>query len=181
MPRRWLCLLLLCSAVLGCRSREERVAAAIQALATDDADAVAAAQKQLQDLGSAATVPALGRALTHADVRVRRAASQVLWGFGAAAEPAAPSLAVALGDPDPEVRLSAAMGLHAIGPGARPAVPALILALGDSDGNVRLWCVKALGAIGRDARQAVPALERASRHDSLRQAAEQAIQRIQAP
>jgi HEAT repeat protein len=88
---------------------------------------------------------------------------------------------VALADPEPGVRLSAAMSLEAIGREARSAVPALVQALGDSDGNVRLWAVKALGAIGPDARSAVPALTRTARHDSLRQAADEAIRRIQSP
>jgi HEAT repeat protein len=168
-------------AVAACKSKEERVAAAIEAMASDDAAQVAQAQTRLRELGAGAAVPALARALGHADPRVRNGAGQVLWSFGPTAQPAVPALAVALADAEPGVRLSAAMSLEAIGPEARQAVPALVLALGDSDGNVRLWAVKALGAIGPDARSAVPALTRTARHDSLRQAAGEAIRRIQSP
>jgi HEAT repeat protein len=163
----------------ACKSREERIAAAIEAMASDDSAQVAKAQTTLRELGAAATVPALARALGHADPRVRNGAGQVLWSFGPTAKEAVPALAVALADSEPGVRLSAAMSLEAMGPEARQAVPALVLALGDSDGNVRLWAVKALGAVGRDARSALPALTRTARHDSLRQAADDAIRRIQ--
>jgi HEAT repeat protein len=165
----------------ACKSRDQKIQEAIQAMASDDTAQVSRAQAQLRELGSAATVPALARALSHADARVRNGAGQVLWSFGPTAQAAVPALAVALADPEPGVRLSAAMSLEAIGHEARSAVPALVQALGDSDGNVRLWAVKALGAIGPDARSAVPALTRTARHDSLRAAAEEAIRRIQSP
>jgi HEAT repeat protein len=165
----------------GCKSREDKIAAAIESMATDDAAQISKAQNKIREFGAAASVPALSRALSHADARVRNGAGQVLWSYGPVAKDATPALAVALADPDPGVRLSAAMSLEAIGREARSAVPPLVQALGDSDGNVRLWAVKALGAIGPEARSALPALQRTARHDSLRSASEEAIRRIQSP
>jgi HEAT repeat protein len=168
-------------ALAACQSKDAKIAAAIEAMASSDAAQVSEAQKKLREFGAEATVPALARALSHQDARVRNGAGQVLWSYGPVAQDATPALAMALGDPDPGVRLSAAMSLEAIGPDARSAVPPLVQALGDSDGNVRLWAVKALGAIGPDARTALPALNRTAKHDSLRSASEEAIRRIQSP
>jgi HEAT repeat protein len=89
-----------------------------------------------------------------------------------------PALAEALADADDGVRLKVAMALESTGPGAAPAVPALARAVRDRDGNVRLWAAKALTRIGPAAREALPALEQASRYDSTRPAAEEAIRAI---
>ena len=168
-------------ALAACQGKDAKIAAAIESMASNDPAEVSAAQQKLRGFGAAATVPALARALSHADARVRNGAGQVLWSYGPVAKDATPALAMALADADPGVRLSAAMSLEAIGPEARSAVPPLVQALGDSDGNVRLWAVKALGAIGPDARSALPALNRTAKHDSLRSASEEAIRRIQSP
>jgi HEAT repeat protein len=73
------------------------------------------------------------------------------------------------------------MALESTGPAAAPAVPALARAVRDRDGNVRLWAAKALTRIGPAAREALPALEQASRYDSTRPAAEEAIRAIKGP
>jgi HEAT repeat protein len=88
--------------------------------------------------GLRASLPALSDAAGDADLRVRRAALDVLGALGAAAEPAIPALTRALRDPDRFVRWSAIRTLGAIGPAAaKPALPGLTLLLDDDDLDVR--------------------------------------------
>ena len=102
--------------------------------------------------------PALARALTDADERVRRSAASELCWLGTKASSVVPALTRALGHPDPDTRFGAAGALGAIGPQAGSAVPALTNALADVDSNVRASAASALGSIGPQAREAVPAL-----------------------
>jgi HEAT repeat protein len=123
--------------------------------------------------------PVLAERLQAGDTHVKHAAATTLWGMGSAGRAAVPALAAALADADREVRLAAAMALGNMGADGAPAVPALIQALTDSEGEVRHWAIKALGSIGPAASEALPALDRATKHDPLRQPAEEAMRRIQ--
>jgi HEAT repeat protein len=88
--------------------------------------------------GLTAALPALGEAASDADLRVRRAALDVLGILGPAAAPAIPALTRALRDPDRFVRWSAVRTLGMIGPSAgRAALPSLTLLLDDEDLDVR--------------------------------------------
>ena len=90
-------------------------------------------------------MPALATALTAKDVRVRRAALDVLDVLGPVATPAAPAVARVLTDTDPFVRWSAVRALDAIGsPGARPAIPALARLLDDPDPDIGKAVIDAL-------------------------------------
>jgi HEAT repeat protein len=152
----------------------------------------AAADDPLLD-GLMAAMPALGEAVTDADLRVRRAALDVLGVLGQAAAPAVPALARALRDPDRFVRWSAVRTLGAVGPSAaRAAMPGLTLLLDDEDLDVRKAAAETLkqlnpsaagntgttGAAPRSAtRTAVPALVRSVRSNDpeMRVAAIQAL------
>jgi HEAT repeat protein len=95
--------------------------------------------------GLRAAVPGLGGAVADPDVRVRRAAIDVLEVLGPVAEPAAPALAQALNDSDRFVRWSAVRTLSGLGPAAAPcALPGLARLLEDEDLDVRLAAATAL-------------------------------------
>jgi HEAT repeat protein len=128
--------------------------------------------------GLTASLPALSEAAADGDLRVRRAALDVLGALGPAAAPATPALAKALRDPDRFVRWSAIRTLGVIGPSAsRAALPGLTLLLDDDDLDVRKAAAEAIkqlnpGAPGGSAggsqraagaRTAVPALVRSVR------------------
>jgi HEAT repeat protein len=129
--------------------------------------------------GLLAALPALGEAVTDADLRVRRAALDVLGILGQASAPAVPALTRALKDPDRFVRWSAARTLGTVGPAAaRPALPGLTLLLDDEDLDVRKAAAETLkqlnpsatgtltaagGAQRSATRTAVPALIRSVR------------------
>jgi HEAT repeat protein len=84
-----------------------------------------------------AVLPSLAGTLTDGEVRVRRAALDVLEALGPAAAPAAPAAAGALNDADHFVRWTAVRALQAIGaPAALPAIPALARVLSDTDVDV---------------------------------------------
>jgi HEAT repeat protein len=88
--------------------------------------------------GLTAALPALSSAANDADLRVRRAALDVLGVLGPASAPAVPALVHALRDTDRFVRWSAVRTLGAIGPAAaRAALPGLTLLLDDEDLDVR--------------------------------------------
>jgi HEAT repeat protein len=145
--------------------------------------------------GMQTALPALARALTDGEVRVRRVALDALEAFGSAAAPAAPAVAGALTDADRFVRWSAVRALQAIGaPAALPAVPALARVLDDVDVDVARAALDALVRLdptgkgvpprGKHVpknapnRSAVPALARAVKaHDTgFRLAAIRALQ-----
>jgi HEAT repeat protein len=100
-------------------------------------NATATADDPLLD-GLTASLPALSEAAADADLRVRRAALDVLGILGPAAAPAMPALTRALHDPDRFVRWSAIRTIGAVGAvAARPAMPALTMLLEDDDLDVR--------------------------------------------
>lgn len=170
--------LLLALCVLGgCRPREDKVADLVADLRSTNPTVSDEAVRQFVLMGEPAT-PTLIPMLRDPEPRIRGAAASALWGLGPAKRAAVPALAEALGDADDGVRLKVAMALESTGPAAAPAVPALARAVRDRDGNVRLWAAKALTRIGPAAREALPALEQASRIDSTRPAAEEAIRAI---
>jgi HEAT repeat protein len=128
--------------------------------------------------GLQAVLPSLAKALTDGEVRVRRAALDVLNLFGPAASPAAPAVARVLIDGDRFVRWAAVRTLKDIGaPAALPAIPALARLLEDPDVDVGKAAIDALVRLdpagegvpprgkkeGRngDKHNAVPALARA--------------------
>jgi HEAT repeat protein len=171
-----------------------------KALRDNDIDIRLAAQKALEEVADArarwlrhggaeqakddplldglrASLPALSDAAGDADLRVRRAALDVLGALGPAAEPAMPALTRALRDPDRFVRWSAVRTIGAVGPAAaRPALPGLTLLLDDDDLDVRKAAAETIkhlsqgpGVMPANARKsvmtraAVPALVRSVR------------------
>jgi HEAT repeat protein len=173
-------LLLPLCALVACRTREDKVADLVADLRSKNPSVSDQAVRQFVMMGEPA-VPVLIPMLKDPETRVRSAAASALWGLGPAKRAAVPALAEALADADDGVRLNVAMALESTGPAAAPAVPALARAVRDRDGNVRLWAAKALTRIGPAAREALPALEQASRYDSTRPAAEEAIRAIKGP
>jgi HEAT repeat protein len=147
-------------------------------LESADAEKSGAARLRLIELGAPAAA-VLAERLQSGDAHAKHAAAVALWGMGNSAGGAAPALGSALTDPEREVRLAAAMALGNMGEAAAPAVPALVRALDDHEAEVRQWAIKALGSIGPPAAEALPALQRARRLDAQRQAAEEAMLRVQ--
>jgi HEAT repeat protein len=170
-------LLLPLCALAACHPRQDKVADLVADLRSPNQTVSDEAVRQFVMMGERA-VPVLIPMLKDPEARVRSAAASALWGLGPAKGAAVPALAEALADADDGVRLNVAMALESTGPAAAPAVPALARAVRDRDGNVRLWAAKALTRIGPAAREALPALEQASRYDSTRPAAEEAIRAI---
>jgi HEAT repeat protein len=167
------------AALPGCRSQKPPdVRALVADLESRDAERSGKARLRLIEIGAPAGV-VLAERLRDGDTDAKRAAATALWGMGAAGEAAVPALAAAVADPEREVRLAAAMALGNMGAAAAPAVPALVQALQDPDAEVRQWAIKTLGSIGPAASEALPALDRATRFDPQRQAAEEAMLRIQ--
>jgi HEAT repeat protein len=167
------------AALPACRSRPSTdVRALVADLESGDAEKSGKARLRLIEIGEPAGV-VLAERLRDGDLAARQAAATALWGMGAAGQAAVPALAAALTDPEREVRLAAAMALGNMGAVAAPAVPALVQALQDPEAEVRQWAIKALGRIGPAASDALPALDRATRYDPQRQAAEEAMLRIQ--
>lgn len=111
--------------------------------------------------GGADVVPALVKALDHAEARYW--ACLVLAEIGPEAKAAVPGLMKTLGDERPEVRLQAVIALGQIGPASKPAVANLVKALDDEFPSVRSAAVYALGKIG-DA-SAVEAIAKAEQSD----------------
>jgi HEAT repeat protein len=90
-------------------------------------------------------LPALADSAADPDLRVRRAALDVLELMGPAAAPAAPALARALQDHDRFVRWAAVRALAAVGPAAvRQAAAGMARLLEDEDLDVRLAAANAL-------------------------------------
>jgi HEAT repeat protein len=123
--------------------RQQRTLPAAVASSFSDGKPAAADDPLLDGLKSA--LPALAEGVADPEVRVRRAALDVLEMLGPAAAPAAPALVRALRDPDRFVRWSAVRTLSGVGPSAcRSAVPALVQLLEDSDLDLRLAAAAAL-------------------------------------
>jgi HEAT repeat protein len=98
--------------------------------------------------GLRAALPNLAAGVADPEVRIRRAAIDVLEVLGPLATTAAPALARALNDPDRFVRWSAARTLGTLGPGvARVALPGLSRMLEDQDPDLRLVAANALARL----------------------------------
>ena len=124
------------------------------------------AQRTLEAFG-AVSVPALGRAMSHKEVGVRRRAASALQTIGKDAGAAVPSLIAALKDSDSEVRSTAASALGAIGPAANSASGSLVPLLKDEDSRVRLAAGEALTKIGADPKTRIPVLVQAMRDQDV--------------
>lgn len=148
------------------------VPALLKAAATDRAiTALCSVQDRartaLARIGSPA-VPSLAAALTHCEVRYRRAAAGALKSMTdatpAEARDAVVSLTKALGDPDAVVRVHAAIGVWNVTGDIATTIPILDAIVGTpqyerpDDWDVRGLAIRALGRIGPDANRAVPAL-----------------------
>jgi len=104
--------------------------------------------------------------------------------LGPDARRAIPYMIELLGLEDRSARMAAAEALGLFGPDAAEAVPALIKALNDSQEWVRMRAARSLGQIGPAASAAIPKLTDISQKDNfdyVRQAASEAINRIEAP
>ncbi len=135
-----------------------------------------AAAAALGQIGDAAAVSGLLRALGDAKWEVREVAAAALGEIGDAAVDA---LLTALGDAECDVRGTVARALGRIG--GKAAVDALLTALGDAKWGVRAAAAKALGQIGDAA--AVPGLLWASgdADKGVRQIVAWALEQIGAP
>lgn len=118
---------------------------------TNDANAAALVQEQIQNLGDK-------------DFHVRDAAAAAIGKIGPGAKEAVPALIAALAkDKESDVRVDAAAALGDIGPGAKEAVPALAAALlKDTNPAVRAAAAYALGDIAPGAKEVVPTLAAAA-------------------
>jgi HEAT repeat protein len=133
-------------------------------------------------------VPALQRALTDADVQVRRNVALYLAVESANyvrpsplnLKPFLAQLVVALRDGDERVKALAAQALEHVGADAVIAIPDLIRLLEDPSEGLRNSSCIALAGIGPAARDALPALRRALSDPSndVRRFAQRAIERI---
>lgn len=128
---------------------EVDIAAAMAALAGDDAAAAVSALRTLIDVGpaAAAAVPALTQSLSHADAEHRRLAALALGSIGPAAKDAVPALAAALDDESDEVRAYSAYALGRVGKPSLPAAEKLVTMAFDEDALVRRASIRALRAI----------------------------------
>lgn len=164
----------------GCRKQEKPPDIPSLVAALRDPTRSGPATTELIRIGEPGA-PLIGALLSDPDPGIRKIGAQTLWSLGPRAAPAVPQLVPVLGDPDPGVRSAAAMACEAIGPAAAPAVSALTRGLKDKDGSVRQWSAKALGNIGPAASSAIPALAQAAKNDYMRDAAEDALRKIQTP
>ncbi len=136
------------------------VAALNERLAKSDATELLKTLGEVTELGSVAkaTVPALGKLLSHADKAVRGHAAKALGAIGPASAPALAALTKGLSDPDATVRAYAAFAIGQLGEEAKSAAPALARALVDADQLVRRQALKAVRAIRPDPGVMTPAL-----------------------
>jgi HEAT repeat protein len=131
--------------------------------------------------GLRVTLPELAVALRDPDVRVRRAALDVLELLGPRAAPAGPAIIGALGDPDLFVRWAAARALGKTGGAPADAgIAALAHLLYDPDLDLRVTVAGVLERFGAAASAAVPSLARAagSGDAEIRMAAMRALESI---
>jgi HEAT repeat protein len=129
----------------------------------------------------APAVPALDRALSDPDPRVRSLAAVTLRGMGPSAAKAIPGLVKALDDPSPYVRALDADAVGNLGPSAKPVVDVLGRHLASSNEQVVFVLrsiAAALGNIGPDAASALPALEQALKMVRVTYTAQEAIHKI---
>ncbi len=137
------------------------------------------------------SVPALIRALSDADVQMRKNAELMLIDLAGNylregspkidIREAVPALINATEDHDPVVRAWAAHALAEVRPGAKEAIPALLKLLKDPEVGPRNNSCIALGRMGTVAQEALPALREALKDPSndVRQFARKAINSIE--
>jgi HEAT repeat protein len=114
--------------------------------------------------GDPDAVPALAKALTHDDARIRMEAAEDLGLIGRPAAAALPALLqLAEKDPDPLIRLEAAKAVATIDPKNEAAIGRLVEALQDEAGKIRKRAAECLGDLGPGARAAVAALVKVAR------------------
>jgi serine/threonine protein kinase len=132
-------------------SAQAAVPALSQALRDADTLVAGEAAKTLGLVGEPAAASALGAALGHPAVSVRREAARALARLGRHAEPALGPLVAALSDKDKTVCAQSARALGHLGPAARSALPRLTALSRDPDVLVSREAQAALDAIGREA------------------------------
>jgi HEAT repeat protein len=159
----------------------EEIRLALQSKLTDESEPVRfhAAEALIRlDPKQQNALEALVKGLKDAEDPVRARAAAALGKMGPHAKPAWSPLAETLAkDTNPAVRSVSAKSLGRIDPLA--AVPLLIAALRDPEVQVRNAAAEALGDIGPAAKDAIPALTEAMKPLNGREAAYQAIRKIQ--
>jgi HEAT repeat protein len=179
-PFRAAFVLLVLAATVDCRRGRQNpdFPSLLQALRSPEPNVRGPAAYELIAIGEPAAEP-VAALLKDPDARVRHMAAMTLQNMGAKARPAVLQLTEALADTSPEVRTTAAIALRAFGSAAAPAVPALTKALKDRESVVRLEAARALGEIGQAAEPAVPVLLEVGKLDFMREAADDAVRKIQ--
>ncbi len=134
----------------ACQTMREPASRRLLPLLGDDDAAVAArAAAVLADLRADAALPALRKALSHADPRVRLEAGRAVWLITGEAKDAVPAIAAGLDSPDPVVRRHAAATLFTLGAAAKPAEAVLVRATRDTDPKVAAIASKILKKLQR--------------------------------
>lgn len=163
------------------------VPAALELLASPDAEHAALALRALGRMGPAAEPALVAIAARARDARapleVRALALETLGDVGVGAPRAIEALAAGLKENAPELRLRAAEALGEIGPVASATVPALAALLRDVEPRVQSTAAHALGAMGEGARSATAELVAAlgSPHEPLVREATLALPAVGAP
>src|SRR2546423_7285034 len=140
-----------------------------------DAEVPAEAASSLGQISSPSSAQALGRALSDADVTVRRAAAEAIGDLDDL-RVAPPGLVAALSSSDPELRYRAAKAIASI---ADPATTSAVIGiLSSPDAELRKDAVEALGKIGTQ--PAIQAITKAlnDRDPEVRKAAAEALGEI---
>lgn len=181
----WLCVWCVFGVVLaGCSDNVSQLSRKLQQGKGDERyEAAKQLETQIeQGEDAAAAVPALARALSDDDPKVRYRAAKSLAKLDDAAAPAIESLAQALADQENEDRMRyyVAKSIYKLGDRRVEAIHQLIGALHDKHADVRCYAAKALGKIGQPAETAMPALRKLSQSGEaqLREAATSAIEKI---
>ena len=131
----------------------------ISLLLDDNTEVREQAFKNIQSLGSDASVPVLIKSLKNPDWQTRVIAAHTLGRLGSVANLAIADLNTAIKDENVDVRVAVAQALGNIG--SEKVVPALIQALEDKNENVRVSAATALAKIGITAKPASSALTKA--------------------
>lgn len=147
----WVGLLALALVASGAPVQAQSLDRLVEQLTAADLETRQEAARRLSLLraGAQPALPALIRALSDSDDRVREHAVTALLAIGPAAAPAADALAERIRrDPSPDVRKYATYTLSRIGsPGADAALPTVLEALRDPDDSVRLGAAVAVEAL----------------------------------